>query len=84
MASTATRVDNLCSPPAARRTSLSAALPVSTQIIPVQASAPRSFIAAAFSVHGFQTIVDAAPSFSMTIRRRHSESSITACRGVPR
>src|SRR5437763_1156803 len=82
MASTEMRVVILCSPPEARRTSLSAALPVSTQIIPGQASAPRSFIAAAFSVQGFHTMLEAAPSFSMTMRRRHSASSMTACRGA--
>jgi len=70
-ASTEIAVDIWCSSSAASRTSLSAIFPVSTQTMLRQAGSPRSTMAAAFSAQGFHTTLEAAPTFSMTMRRRH-------------
>ena len=72
-----TRVIMLCRSPEASETASSATLAVSTQSIDGHASAPRSAIAAAFSLQGFHTTVVAEPLFS-TMSRRPSTGSSTA------
>src|SRR5580693_6587822 len=83
-ASTEITVDIWCSASAASRTSLSAIFPASTQTMPRHAGSPRSTMAAAFSAQGFHTTLEAAPSFSMTTRRRHPRSSMAHRPGVSR
>ena len=61
---------------------LSAIFPVSTQTMPRQAGSLRSTMAAAFAAQGFHTTLDAAATFSMTMRRRHPRSSMVHCLGV--
>src|SRR5215472_14865892 len=78
-ATTEIATDIWCSLSAASRTSSSAIFPASTQTMPRQAGSPRSAMAAAFSAQGFHSTLDRAPTFSMTMQRRHPRSSRTHC-----
>ena len=61
-----------CVAPGASVTASSSAFAVSTQTIPVHSSSPKSGIAFAFAIHGFQTTVVAEPGLA---RRRCAAAS---------
>ena len=73
-----------CCPLGGSVIALSATLAVSTQSMPGHSSSPKSAIALALAIQGFQTTVEREPIFSTTVRRFKTGSWMTTLAVVSR